>query len=418
MFYPVGNRDILAPPKLMGGLFLLFFPTFAFFYVGFPELGKWYLQYFPSSGFAQNVAITTCATVMALPLFLFGYLLGEKTVLRKPVSPDDKPYIPTKLGVFLVCAMIIVGFVGMLSYASSIGGIGAVLAQMESISSRVSWREVSSQYYYLGMFLMTAPAILALSSIYCNKGATYIAFMSMLMVLSSGFLMITQASREKAIFPLLLFIFSLFILSRGANFKRRRFLPHSLTLIAALLLVATFSTQTIFRASGSAPISVLTGLRDFNRIDVSIVMFVDYFNYASGNNFLFGLPILSYPNQFLVRLFNFEPIMNSSEILHQFVFSSDPDAGNPGSPLVGELYIYFGFLGYLLFVPAGYFFGRAHARLLHSGFQFWPSIFYSAALYFFMFKFCIYTGLSESVLMIMLVFFPLFMWKWMLKVRL
>jgi len=415
---PLATPGLLAPPRLLALLVFAFFPLFALFYLYFPELGKWYLQYFPSIGFSRTVAIATAATVAATPLFLTGYLLGEGSV-RATGTPAPLPFRPTRTGIFLLLLAAGAGFLGMVFYARSLGGIAAVMAQMDSMVNRRVWREVANESYYLGMFLMTVPAILALLPIYRRRGLTLIVAGGALLLLSAGFLVVTQASREKAIYPIIQFIFTLVILARGQSLASRRWLPKALITGAIVLLVATFSVQTVFRGGGAeAGVGLLHGLRDFNRIDVSMVMFHDFLDPASGNTLLWGVPIFDYPNQFLVRLFDFAPVSNTSEVLQQFIFSGDPNAGNPGAPLAGELYVNFGLFGYLAFPLFGYLFGRAHARLRASDYAFWPAVFYAAALYFFMFKLFIYTGLSESVLMIMLVFLPLWLWKTLLRVRL
>lgn len=415
---PLATPGLLAAPRLLALLVFAFFPLFALFYLYFPELGKWYLQYFPSIGFSRTVAIATAATVAALPLFLIGYLLGERS-LRPLDNPPSRPFTPTRTGVFLLLLAAAAGFAGMVFYARSLGGIAAVMSQMDSMVNRRIWREVANESYYLGMFLMTVPAILALLPIYRKRSLSLIVAAGALLLLSAGFLVVTQASREKAIYPIIQFIFTLLVLARGQSLASRRWLPKTLVIGAALLLVGTFSVQTFFRGGGAdAGVGILNGLRDFNRIDVSMVMFYDFLNPASGNSLLLGVPIFDYPNQFLVRLFDFDPISNTSEILQQFIFSGDPNAGNPGAPLAGELYVNFGIFGYLAFPLCGFLFGRSHARLKASDYAFWPAVFYGAALYFFIFKLFIYTGLSESVLMMLLVFLPLWLWKTLLRVKL
>ena len=77
----------------------------------------------------------------------------------------------------------------------------------------------------------------------------------------------------------------------------------------------------------------------------------------------------------------------------------------------------FGLASFLLFPIFGFVLARMYVNLHKSKYAFWNTIFFVVTLYFFVFKMCIYTGLSESILMMALVYLPLLLWKYMLRVR-
>lgn len=411
--YPSFVPGPLSPPRNLAILLLVFFPIFSLAYISTPDLGKWYLRYYSSTDFEKNLAIATFYTVISLPLFVIGYGIGEQSAATSSRPSDKEVFRTTRLGYFLVLLVIAMGFVGMIIYAGSIGGIGVVISEMQSISNRIAWREISSRWYYAGMVLMTAPAVLALAAIYQKKSLTHTVATAGLMVLASAILIITQASREKAIFPLILFAVALFVFRRKDG--RSSYGMYIAAIIVICILVSAFVAQSFLRSGSDGTFDITDILSDFNRLDVTAVMFVDYF--TAGNDLLFGLPLLAYPNQFMVKLFEFEPIYNTSALLHRFIFLGDLNAGNPGSPLAGELYMNFGLAGFLLFPIFGFVLARMYVNLHKSNYAFWNTIFFVVTLYFFVFKMCIYTGLSESILMMALVYLPLLFWKYMLRVR-
>ncbi len=414
---PSSNGDLLAPPQLMASLALLFFPVFSLFYLQVSELGKWYQQFFSVSDFSHSLAVTTYFSVLPVPLFQLGFLMGQLREDTVPRVAQSRQFVPTGVGIIMLVAAICLGFLGMLAYALSIGGIDAVLNQMSSIASRREWRESSSPFYYVGMALMTAPSVLALTMIYNRKGITKIACAIVLMLLAAAFLIVTQASREKAVLPLILFILSLWLQARGEEMKRFGLLLRVVVVSVVVALVLGFTVMAVFRAGGSGSLDFWRFLRDFNRMDVSMVMFTEYFADQSGNDLLWGMPFLAYPSRILGRFFGFSPIQNASEILQGIIFSGSMDAGNPGAPLAGELYINFGYLGFLAFIPLGAWFGVAYTRMIRRGYPFWQTLFFSAFLYFFVFKFYIYTGFTESELVFALVIVPLAIWRLLLRVR-
>ena len=356
-------------------------------------------------------------TVLALVLFQLGYSAGTIRETASSYKPLTHSNTPTQFGIGLMVLAVAIGFGGMFAYAESIGGIKQVVQEMSSIAARRIWRESSSPLYYFGMLLLTAPPMLATLMIYHRKGATKTLGAVLIMVLSSALLMFTQASREKAILPLILFVLSLMILSRNENMQRLRNLRKMLILMIGGLLVTAFTVQATFRVGEGKTLDLLHFMSDFNRIDVSIVMFTDYFQGGSGTELLFGAPFLGYPSKIFGKLFGIETIPNASEVLQNFIFSGNIDAGNPGAPMVGELYLSFSLFAYLAFPLFGYLFGQAYIRLVRSEYEFWRVQFYSVWLYFFMFKFLIYTGPSESELVFAMVLIPLAMWKLLLRVR-
>jgi hypothetical protein len=413
-FFPMRHVDIAAPPRLMALLFFIFYPLYALIYINVPDLGKWYVQYFSSSEFEKNVSIAVFHHVLALPIFLVGFLIGDSPLGSKVAAQKNRHAPPTRTGLVLLTCASLIGFAGMLAYAQSIGGVGAVIEQMQSIFNRREWRETGSGlFYYLGMILLTGPMVIAVVALQSGTSRFRRMIAILFMLAGTVILLITQASREKSIFPLIIFMLTLLLLAKGQSPAARRLRPMRLAGPAAAALVLAFAVQTIFRwaKSGSSTLAFVDALSDFNRIDISIVMFVEYFKPFYGHDPLLGLPMLAYFNQFFVRLFDSAAIDNTSMVLYQFVFAGDVNAGYPGAPLVGELFLNFWYFGYLLFLPFGFYFGRIYSRLYRLDFELWCVLNYSVTLYFYMFKFCIYIGFSESVLIMILVYGQLWLWR-------
>ena len=415
--YPMRHPSLMAPPRLMAGLTLLLFPVFSLTYTVVPDLSKWYFQFYPSANFKHKLALVNFYTTLSLPIFLVGYALGEQTRLRAPVLSH------TRNSVFLtvLVAVLVIGILGMLSYSLSLGGISVILENMGNMSERRLWHDRGNRlFFYIGMVLLTAPTVLSLSVFVSVRSLWGLVVIALILFVGATVLLLTQASREKAVLPLILFVIAVFLLtqrSASVDMKRR---GYALLLVLVGFAVLLFAVQTMVRWSTTEG-SQANGLRmfsDFNRLDVSIVIFSHYFDPELGKDPLLGLPMLSYFNQFLVRLMDMEPIMNTSMILHDFIFDGDPKAGNPGAPFVGELYLNFRSYAFFVFLPIGFFFARSYTALANSNYEFWRVLFYSTHAYFFFAKIFTYIGFSESVLIMLLVYVPLLGWQFLYRIRL
>jgi oligosaccharide repeat unit polymerase len=418
MYFPTRNHGIVSPPFILGALTLVFFPVFSIFYLYFPELGKWYHQFFSMQFFHRNLAVVSIYYCVALVLFLIGYVFGE-TALGKAGLQHKRT--SSTLGRKAALLAIVLGIIGMFAYATSLGGVSVIIEQMSNMQLRREWRESgSSLYYYVGMLLLTAPMVYFLLIFSERKTLSSVLPATLWLVLSSTVMLVSQGSREKAIFPILLTVIALLLMVRSKHLSAMRRKVRFAASFLAIVVIVAFSIQTVFRwtrIGATEDATILQKLSDFNRIDISMVMFVDYFSEQRDGELLFGGPILSYFNQILVRLFDFEPIMNTSVILHALIFNGNNAAGYPGSPLAGELYLNFGYAGFAFFLVFGAFFGVSYKRLVASDFELWRCIFFSAHIYFFMSKMCIYIGLSESILMLILTYVPLVVFKTLSRVR-
>lgn len=417
MYYPVMYAGITSPPFIVGALTLVFFPVFSMVYMHVGELAKWYHIYFSMQFFQRNLAVVSVHYALALLLFLIGYIFGETVLGRAPVRTMGNPSRSVRR---LALLGVMLGVAGMLLYATSLGGVSVIIEQMSNMQLRREWRDSGSGlYYYLGMLLLTTPMVYFLLAFSERKKLSSILPATFWLLLSSAVLLMTQGSREKAIFPILLTVIALVLMVRGSQLTAVRRKVRVTAAFLGIAVIVAFSVQTVFRwaREGSATeITIVHKLSDFNRIDISMVMFVDYFSDVRDGELLLGGPIFAYFNQILVRLFDVEPVMNTSALLHALIFSGNSAAGFPGAPLAGELYLNFGYAGFGFFLLFGAFFGVSYKRLVASDFEFWRCVFFSAHLYFFMIKICIYIGLSESILMLLLTYGPLALMKALSKV--
>lgn len=407
----------MSPHFVLGILTLVFFPVFSIIYIHVPELAKWYHTFFYTQLFHWNLAVVSAHYALALVLFLIGYVFGESNLGSVSVR---KPGNHSALGRKLIFLGVLLGVMGMLLYATSLGGVSVVLEQMSNMDLRREWRASGSAlYYYVGMLLLTAPVVYFLLIFSEKKNILSILPATFWLLLSSVVLLMSQGSREKAILPIVLTVIALLLMVRSSRFSAVRRKVKVAIVFLAIAIIAAFSVQTVFRwtrEGSTRETTLLHTFSDFNRIDISMVMFVEYFSDIRYGELLLGAPILAYFNQFLVRLFGSDPIQNTSAILHSMIFDGDITAGFPGSPLAGELYLNFGYAGFLLFLLFGAFFSVSYKRLVQSDFEFWRCIFFSAHIYFFMVKICIYIGLSESILMLLLTYVPLVLMKILSKV--
>lgn len=419
MNYPTRNPGIMSPPFILGGLTLVFYPAFSLIYMHVEELAKWYHIFFPMQFFQWNLAVVSVHYVLALVLFLVGYLFGEYFLGHGTVSRKSTA---TALGRNLALLGALMGMTALLFYAANLGGISLIIEQMSNMRLRREWRDTGTGlYYYIGMLLLTAPVVYFVLAFAERRTLSSVLPATLILLLASGVMAVTQASREKTIFPILLTVITLQFLVRGSHFSFIQKKVKTATVFLMLSTIIAFSVQTVFRWTRegySNDISILQKLSDFNRVDISMVMFVDYFSETHDNELLMGIPIISYFNQFFVLIFDAEPILNTSALLHAFVFGGNSAAGFPGAPLAGELYLNFGYVGFTLFLVFGVFFGTSYKRLVASDFEPWRCLFFAAHLYFFMVKICIYIGVSESILMLLLTYVPLLLMKTFSKVSL
>lgn len=405
---PVHHRGALRPPLTLGLMTLVFFPLFSLFYLFYPDLGKWYSLYFSTRDIFRNSAAVCAIYGFAFMIFVLGFFVSDHSHERAPLVESPKDF----RGKSVLYLLVLFGLSGMILYAFSLGGFKVVLEEMSRMESRRDWRETGSgPFYYIGMLLMTAPPVLFLKSFVQSRKLSSLIIPLLLLLLSTVVLLASQASREKAIFPIVLTMLSTYLLVHSTDFRayKRPIIIFSSVLLISVL--AAFAVQTGYRWASRAytsDISMLKTFSDFNRMDISLVMFFEYFGDGSRNDLLYGTPMLSYFNQIAVRLFDAAPILNTSAILHQFIFKGDLAAGYPGAPLAGELFLNFGYLGVFLFFPIGMLFGRSYRRLILSDYDHWRCIFFAAHTYFFMVKVCIYIGLSESILMMGVTYIPLY----------
>ena len=211
----------------------------------------------------------------------------------------------------------------MLLYASSLGGIDFIKQTMGNIVERKSWRGQGSLAYYPGMLLMTAPAISLLVALY-NRFKFKLFVMGLcLLSVSLPMLIATQASREKALFPIIMVLICMYYYRKRQekvfHFTKR-------AMIAAVFLIIFIIGFLIHSAYRHEHISrgrpfYFQLISDFNRIDISVVM---YFNFViNGQSYLYGKPFLSYVIQPFVRLFGVNPIPNTSELLGESIFPNE-----------------------------------------------------------------------------------------------
>lgn len=394
------KEEILYPPRVLAILYLVFYPVFAAIYLVYPDVGKWYHLHFSLYSFTEDVAWTVFYVTITLPIFLLGFYWGQnnRRANQKKFDASNDKLPEVRINIVMALATFI-GVVGMLHYANSLGGIGYMTEMMGDIAERKSWRGEASLTYYPGMFLMTAPSICLLAALYdpvAVKKKSLVIGLSLL-ALALPVLVLTQAAREKALIPILLVLMSMHYFKKRRRAKAFRITKKSLILaIFVLVFGIMFLVHSQYRHQEVASRPLLIQLiSDFNRIDVSVVMYHDFL--TGHDSYLYGKPFLSYVVQPFVRLFGVEPIPSTSALLGQSIFPSEA-YGNPGAPLAGELYLNFGFLGYLFFLSAGFLFAKAYSALYKSHFEFWTTLFYVLWVYLFMFKFCIQIGISESLL--------------------
>ena len=408
------KKELLYPPRVLATLYLLFYPVYAAYYLAFPEVGKWYHQYFWLHNFNQDVAWTVFYVTITLPIFQFGFYRGLKSGWgnRRVPSIAESQLPLRRINKIMIMATCI-GVVGMLMYANSLGGIDNITQSMGDIVERKNWRGQASLGYYPGMFLMTAPAISLLTALYEPKYVSrkLIILGLSLFAIALPVLVLTQAAREKALIPFVLVLLSMYYFQKR---KGKTSLFNKRTLAALLLctiLSVVFLVHSAIRHQEvtSRPFHIQM-ISDFNRIDVSVVMYFDFLK--NDQSYLYGKPFLSYIVQPFVRFFDVDPIANTSAILGRSIFTGE-DYGNPGAPLAGELYVNFGFLGYFVFVLSGYLFGVGYRVLVKSHFEFWTTLSYVLWLYLFMFKFCIQIGISESLLFAGILVGQLWIFRWL-----
>lgn len=407
------TKDFLSPPRVLAVLYLIFYPIFAVFYLLFPELGKWYHLYYPLLKFNEHIAWSVFYVTITLPIFQVGFYWRAKKLWSRPIPPI--PTVNTLPSNRINKTMIIatcVGVVGMFLYANSLGGIDHIKQMMGNIIERKSWRGQGSLGYYPGMLLMIAPAVSLLTALYARFSWKLLTIGLCLLSIAIPVLVTTQASREKALFPILLIILCTYYYRKRQGKKLRITRKTIFTAILCTILVGVFMVHSTYRhqqIKGSHPYYFRLA-SDFNRIDISVVMYFHFLQCGQSN--LYGKPFLSYIIQPFTRFFEINPIPNTSELLGKSIFPSDRH-GNPGAPLAGELFVNFGALGYIVFLVAGSLFAKAHSSVFKSQFEFWTTISYSTWLYLFTFKFCIQHGISESLLFAVIVLTSIWCLRWL-----
>ena len=144
-------------------------------------------------------------------------------------------------------------------------------------------------------------------------------------------------------------------------------------------------------------------LSEFNRLDISMWMYIEY---SRDYPPLYGASIISHFLLPFHHLFGLPRPDNTSEVLAKTIWNYGL-LGSPGAPAAGEMFINFRFAGYLFFIAMGWVLGVIHLYQQRRAGSIEAAFLYAFLLYAVCVKFCLLSGVSESILLV----FTIIIWS-------